>query len=113
MTIEKCTVSNLTVNTPGSVGAIIGHCQLGVNDSYSVKECTVKDCSLTSTDNGDYRVGFVVGTVSSGKLVVSDCDVSENNTRAQSSASTEAPTSVYYGRCVSGGSVSIDGTVYP
>ena len=76
LTINDCTVDNTTITTYGSIGGFIGH---GTQDgwdrneeSITVKNSTVNNCTFSSTEDGIWRVGVVIGTVYRGTTSISD-----------------------------------------
>ena len=73
--------------------------------------CTVSNTELTSTDDGSWRVGVVVGTANVGEVTITGT-TSENNTLTQNGRTAPAGQSNLYGRFVPGttGKLTIDGT---
>lgn len=110
VTIEDCSVTGCTIQSDGSVGGLYGHA--GNNDwTYStVKNCTVTDNELISTDAGGWRVGVVVGTANVGELTISGITES-GNTLSQTGKTAPTGQSNLYGRFVPGstGKLVIDG----
>ena len=45
---------------------------------HTITDCAVKNCVLTSTDDGGWRVGVVVGTANVGKLTINNITESGN-----------------------------------
>ncbi len=87
ITIEGCSVVDCEVVGNSSVAAIIGHAGANVNTKTVIKKCTVKNTTITSNKNGDYRVGVVVGTANGGNVIISEI-TSEGNTVSQPNATT-------------------------
>ena len=110
VTIEDCSVIECTITCDGSVGGIYGHAGNNAWTYSTVKNCTVKDCKLNSTDDGDWRVGVVVGTANVGELTISGITAS-GNTLTQTGKTAPAGQSDLYGRFVPGstGKLTIDG----
>ena len=111
VTIDNCSVIGNTITCDGSVGGINGHA--GNNDwTYTtITNCIVKDNKLSSTDDGEWRVGVVVGTANVGEVTISDITES-GNTLTQTGKTAPAGQSNLYGRFVPGstGKLIIDGT---
>lgn len=76
--ITKCSVERCTISANGSVGGIIGHAGGNPATYHTISDCTVKNCVLTSTDDGDWRVGVVVGTANVGELTINNITGSGN-----------------------------------
>ncbi len=110
ITIKNCSVIGCTITANGSVGAIIGHAGNNPATFHTITNCTVKNNKLTSTDDGGWRVGVVVGTANVGEVTISGT-VSEGNTLAQTGKTAPAGQSDLYGRFVPGstGKLTIDG----
>lgn len=110
VTVENCSVENVNITAKGSVGAIIGHAGNNPATYQTIKECTIKNCKLTSTDGGNWRVGVVVGTANVGQLTISSITES-GNTITQTEKTAPAGQSDLYGRFVPGttGKLTIDG----
>lgn len=107
--ITKCSVEGCKISAKGSVGGIIGHAGSNPATYHTISDCSVKNCNLTSTDDGDWRVGVVVGTANVGKLTINNITES-GNTITQTGK--DAPKhSNLYGRFVPGttGELVIDG----
>ena len=94
-----------------SLGGIIGHAGASDYTWVTVEDCTVTGCELTSTDDGGWRVGVVVGTANVGELTISGITES-GNTLSQTGKTAPAGQSNLYGRFVPGttGKLVIDGT---
>lgn len=109
VTIQNCEVSNCIITAKGSVGTIIGHAGNNPATYHNITNCTVKNNKLTSTDDGGWRVGVVVGTANVGEVTISGTDYS-GNTLAQIDK-TAPDHSDLYGRFVPGttGKLTIDG----
>lgn len=99
VTVENCSVENVKINAKGSVGAIIGHAGSNPATYQTITGCTVKDCTLKSTDDGGWRVGVVVGTANVGQLTISGTTES-GNTLSQTGKTAPAGQSNLYGRFV-------------
>ncbi len=93
LTIENCMIENSTVSSPGSAGGLIGHATGDAWTRDEFKECTVKDCIITSTGDSSEKAGSLMGTVGAGKSIfdrdggvfvtsctVEGCTVKSNNT---------------------------------
>jgi len=108
--IKNCSVIDSTITCDGSVGGIYGHA--GNNDwTYStIENCTVKGCTLNSTDDGGWRVGVVVGTANVGEVTIKNITES-GNTLTQTGKTAPTGQSNLYGRFVPGttGKLTIDG----
>ena len=111
VTIDGCSVIGCTITCDGSVGGINGHA--GNNDwTYTtIKDCTVKNNTLASTDDGEWRVGVVVGTANVGEVTISNITESGNTLTQTGKTAPEGDKRNYYGRFVPGttGKLTIDG----
>lgn len=110
VTIANCSVEDCTITAAGSVGGIIGHAGNNPATFHTITGCTVKDITLHSTDDGDWRVGVVVGTANVGEVTISGTTVSGNTTLKQKDE-TAPEHSNLYGRFVPNGTgqLKIDG----
>ena len=110
VTIKNCSVENCKINAKGSVGAIIGHAGANPATYHTIESSTVTKCELTSTDEGDWRVGVVVGTANVGEVTINNTTESDN-TLKQNSVTAPAGQSNLYGRFVPNttGKLTIDG----
>ncbi len=107
--ITKCSVEGCTISAKGSVGGIIGHAGCNPATFHTISDCTVKNCVLTSTDDGGWRVGVVVGTANVGKLTINK--ITESGNTITQTGKTAPEHSNLYGRFVPGttGELVIDG----
>lgn len=107
--IIKCSVEGCTISAKGSVGGIIGHAGCNPATYHTISDCSVKNCVLTSTDDGGWRVGVVVGTANVGKLTINNITGSGNTITQTGKTAPEH--SNLYGRFVPGttGELVIDG----
>lgn len=107
--ITKCSVEDCTISAKGSVGGIIGHAGCNPATFHTITDCAVKNCVLTSTDDGGWRVGVVVGTANVGKLTINN--ITESGNTITQTGKTAPEHSNLYGRFVSGttGELVIDG----
>ena len=107
--ITKCSVEGCTISSKGSVGGIIGHAGCNPATFHTISDCTVKNCVLTSTDDGDWRVGVVVGTANVGELTINN--ITESGNTVDQTGKTAPEHSNLYGRFVPGttGKLVIDG----
>lgn len=107
--ITKCSVEGCTISAKGSVGGIIGHAGCNPATYHTISDCTVKNCVLTSTDDGGWRVGVVVGTANVGKLTINN--ITESGNTITQTGKTAPEHSNLYGRFVprSTGKLVIDG----
>lgn len=114
VTIDGCSVIGCTITCDGSVGGINGHA--GNNDwTYTtIKNCTIKNNTLASTDDGGWRVGVVVGTANVGEVTISNITESGNTLTQTGKTAPEGYLRNYYGRFVPGttGKLTIDGYKY-
>ncbi len=111
ITVKNCSVTDCEITAAGSVGAIIGHAGNNPATYHTITNCTVKNNTLTSTDDGGWRVGVVVGTANVGEVTISGT-VSESNTLTQTGKTAPEGQSNLYGRFVPNdtGKLTIDGT---
>ena len=107
--ITKCSVEGCTISAKGSVGGIIGHAGCNPATFHTITDCAVKNCALTSTDDGGWRVGVVVGTANVGKLTINN--ITESGNTITQTGKTAPEHSNLYGRFVPGttGELVIDG----
>ena len=110
ITVSGCTVTGCTINGSGSVGGIIGHSGANPATYTTITGCTVSNNILSSTDDGGWRVGAVVGTCNVGETRIIDT-VSTENTLSQTGKDVPAYQSDMFGRLVAGdtGLLTIDG----
>ena len=107
--ITKCSVEGCTISAKGSVGGIIGHAGCNPATFHTITDCAVKNCVLTSTDDGGWRVGVVVGTANVGKLTINN--ITESGNTITQTGKTAPEHSNLYGRFVpdTTGELVIDG----
>lgn len=107
--ITKCSVEGCTISAKGSVGGIIGHAGCNPATFHTISDCAVKNCVLTSTDDGDWRVGVVVGTANVGELTINN--ITESGNTITQTGKTAPEHSNLYGRFVpdTTGELVIDG----
>ena len=98
--ITKCSVEGCTISAKGSVGGIIGHAGCNPATYHTISDCTVKNCVLTSTDDGGWRVGVVVGTANVGELSINN--ITESGNTITQTGKTAPEHSNLYGRFVPG-----------
>lgn len=111
ITVTNCSVENTNITAEGSVGGIIGHAGANPATFHTFENNTITNCTLNSTDNGDWRVGVVVGTANVGEVALNNTTES-GNTVTQTGKTAPAGQSNPYGRFVPGttGKLVIDGT---
>ena len=109
--INKCSVVGSTIQCDGSVGAIYGHAGNNAWTYSTVENCIVTDCTLSSTKNGEWRVGVVVGTANVGELTINNITESGNTLTQTGQTAPTGEKRNYYGRFVPGttGKLIIDG----
>lgn len=107
--ITKCSVEGCKISAKGSVGGIIGHAGCNPATFHTITDCTVKNCVLTSTDDGGWRVGVVVGTANVGELTINN--ITESGNTITQTGKTAPEHSNLYGRFVpdTTGKLVIDG----
>ena len=98
--ITKCSVEECKLEAKGSVGGIIGHAGCNPATFHTITDCAVKNCVLTSTDDGGWRVGVVVGTANVGKLTINN--ITESGNTITQTGKTAPEHSNLYGRFVPG-----------
>ena len=110
VTIDQCSVVECTINGT-SVGGINGHAGANAWTYTTIKDCVVRDCNLNSTDDGDWRVGVVVGTANVGEVTISNITESGNTLTQTGKTAPTGEKRNYYGRFVPGttGKLTIDG----
>ena len=107
--ITKCSVEGCKISAKGSAGGIIGHAGCNPATYHTISDCTVKNCVLTSTDDGGWRVGVVVGTANVGELTINN--ITQSGNTITQTGKTAPKHSNLYGRFVPGdtGKLVIDG----
>ncbi len=110
VTIKKCSVENCKITAAGSVGALIGHAGANAATYHTIEGNTIKNCTLHSTDDGDWRVGVVVGTANSGQVTINNTTESDNTLSQDGKTAPEGQSNLY-GRFVPNttGTLTIDG----
>ena len=98
--ITKCSVEGCKISAKGSVGGIIGHAGCNPATYHTISDCSVKNCVLTSTDDGGWRVGVVVGTANVGELTINN--ITESGNTITQTGKTAPEHSNLYGRFVPG-----------
>ena len=108
--IQDCSVIGCTLKGAGSIGGIVGHAGANAATFTTIENCKVSDNIFTSTDDGGWRVGVVVGTANNGQCVINGI-TSSNNTLTQTGKSAPEGQSDLYGRFVPAGTgtLIIDG----
>lgn len=114
LTIEDCMIEDSTVSSPGSAGGLIGHATGDAWTRDEFKNCTVKDCVITSTGESNEKAGSLMGTVGAGQtayskdggVFVTYCVV-ENNTVKSNNISIDR---IYGRQGTPGGVLCVDGT---
>lgn len=110
VTIRDCSVVGCTI-TGSSVGAINGHAGANPWTFTTIEDCTITGNKLISTDNGEWRVGVVVGTANVGEVTINNITESGNTLEQASASSATKLTTDLVGRFVPGttGKLVIDG----
>lgn len=110
ITIKNCSVTGCTIKGAGSIGGICGHAGANAATFTKIENCTVTGNTLVSTDDGDWRVGAIVGTANNGQCEINNVTVS-GNTISQVGKTAEVYQSELYGRFVPAGTgtLTIDG----
>lgn len=111
VTVSNCSVENTSITADGSVGAIIGHAGSSSYTYQTIENCTISGCTLTSTDNGEWRVGVVVGTANAGELTITNITSTNNTVSQTGKVAPEGEKRDYYGRFSPSttGTLTIDG----
>lgn len=102
ITIQNCSVTGCTLKGAGSIGGICGHAGANAATFTTIENCTVTGNTLVSTDDGDWRVGAIVGTANNGQCVINNVTAS-GNTISQVGKTAEVYQSELYGRFVPAG----------
>lgn len=110
ITVKECSVTGCTLKGAGSIGGVVGHAGANAATFTTIEDCTVTGNTFTSTDDGGWRVGVVVGTANNGQCVINNITES-NNTLEQTGKTAPAGQSNLYGRFVPAGTgtLVIDG----
>ncbi len=111
VTIDNCSVIGCTIQCDGSVGGINGHAGNNAWTFTTIKNCTITNNKLISTDDGEWRTGVVVGTANVGEVTISNITESGNTLTQTGKTAPEGFKRNYYGRFVPGttGKLTIDG----
>lgn len=112
VTITNCSVVGNTI-TGTAVGGINGHAGASDWTYTTIENCTVVNNKLISTDDGEWRVGSVVGTANVGEVTIRNMTTG-GNTMTQENASSQRKEGLsdMVGRFVGGstGKLFIEGT---
>lgn len=110
ITVKECSVTGCTLKGAGSIGGIVGHAGANAATFTTIEDCTVTGNTFTSTDDGGWRVGVVVGTANNGQCIIKNITAS-NNTLSQTGKTAPEGQSNLYGRFVPSGTgtLTIDG----
>lgn len=100
LSVTGCTVKNSTINADSSAGAIAGQIQTASGKTTNIEGCTVENCNINSSDDGDWRIGAIVGTVNGdGEFTTIDnCTESGNTYSMPNSTVAVNPNHPLYGR---------------
>lgn len=111
ITVKECSVTDCTLKGAGSIGGIVGHAGANAATFTTIENCTVRGNTFTSTDNGGWRVGVVVGTANNGQCVIKGITASDNALSQKGKTAPEGQSNLY-GRFVPAGTgtLVIDGT---
>lgn len=113
VTITDCSVIDCTI-TGTAVGGINGHAGASDWTYTTIENCTVVNNKLISYDDGDWRVGAVIGTANVGEVTITGT-ASGGNRMEQSAASSKRADGLsdLVGRFVPGttGKLTVEGTV--
>ena len=120
VTIKNCSVKNSTIESKGSVGAIIGHAAWDCATRVEITNCTVTGNTVKSTGTAVNKAGSLMGTVGCAGsnavnsalephadpgVFVTGCTVNSNTVTSNGTTITEV-----YGRQGStGGKLVVDG----
>lgn len=120
VTIKNCSVTGSTIESKGSVGAIIGHAAWDSATRVDITGCTVTGNTVKSTGSSNDKAGSLMGTVGCAGsnqvnsdlephaepgVFVTNCTVNDNNVTSNTTTITEV-----YGRQGStGGKLVVDG----
>lgn len=77
ITIKNCSVTDSEV-IGTAVGGIAGHPGASDYTWTTIENCMVSGNKLTSTDNGNWRVGAFVGTANNGHIVIKNSVMGKN-----------------------------------
>lgn len=98
VTVTNCSVEDTIITAKGSVGGIIGHAGNNPATYHTITGCSVTGTTLNSTDDGDWRVGVVVGTANVGEVTISG--ITESGNTLTQTGKTAPEHSNLYGRFV-------------
>lgn len=120
VTIKNCSVTGSTIESKGSVGAIIGHAAWDSATRVDITGCTVTGNTVKSTGSSNDKAGSLMGTVGCAGsnqvnsalephaepgVFVTNCTVNDNTVTSNTTTITEV-----YGRQGStGGKLVVDG----
>lgn len=104
--IDNCSVKNSTIKGNSSAAGFIG-----LGNKSTISNSSVENSKFISLDSGNWRVGAVIGTVGNGATAtITNCTES-GNAFSMPNSTAENPNHGLFGR-VSGGTLTIDDTVY-
>lgn len=112
VTITNCSVEGCTI-TGTAVGGINGHAGASDWTYTTIENCTVINNELISVDDGDWRVGAVIGTANIGEVTINNVTAGGNVMKQDNASSQHAANlSDLIGRFVPGttGKLAINGT---
>ena len=98
--IEDCSVNGCHLEG-SSVGGIVGHSSANEGKRTVIVNGKVFDTELYSLDDGDWRVGEIVGTINAGMTVIADPECAQNKLSQPDVSGAEGSNPVY-GRYVPG-----------
>lgn len=112
--VSDCGLKNVKMTAKGSVGGVVGQFEINKKANVSMTDVGILDnCVFVSTDDGEWRVGGLVGTLNAGGTIqVSGCGISDSFVRTQGDKTPNDREE--YGRIVanSGSSIIIDGQIF-
>ena len=113
VTIKNCSVTGCEIIGAGSAAGIAGHPGASDYTYTTIENCSVKDTTIHSNDDGGWRVGAIVGTANNGHVVINNC-TAENVAISQINKTAPAGQSNLFGRFVPSGTgtLVIDGVNY-
>ena len=98
ITITNCTVKNSVINGDSSAGGLVGMLMTNNGIEKTISGCKVENCKINSKDEGDWRIGAIVGTANGdGILTIRNCSET-GNTYSMPNGSDANPGHNLYGR---------------
>lgn len=104
--ISNCSVYDCKLSAFGTIGGLAAYIY-STNYNTQINNCSVKNTIISSSDDGNWRIGTLIGTIEA-KIYVNSY-TSQGNTLTQANANTDNPNHDIFGRFASVGKLYVDG----